>query len=183
MDAITCIKTRRSVRKFTDEPVSDQDIRDIVEIARFAPTWKNTQTVRYIVESDREKLNTIADKYVLGWAGNTKIIKGAPRLVVLTTVKNISGYEKDGTFSTPKLKHWESFDAGLAAEAFCLAAHEKGLGTVIMGLFDPDGVAEVVGVPKDQKVSAIIAIGHPAMDVMKKKAPDRLDVDTLLDIR
>lgn len=183
MDAITCIKTRRSVRKFTDEPVTDEDIRAIVETARFAPSWKNTQSVRYTVLSDRAKMDEIADHHVLGWAGNTKNIKRANRLVIVSSVQKVSGYEPDGTFTTPLLRHWESFDAGIATEAFCLAAHERGLGTIIMGYFDPDAVAEIAGLPKDQRVATIIGIGHPAFDVMTKDAPPRLSVDELLTLK
>ena len=47
MNAVECIKTRRSVRKFTDEMVSVDTVREIVELASYAPSWKNTQVIRY----------------------------------------------------------------------------------------------------------------------------------------
>ena len=49
MDAIECIKTRRSVRKFTDEKVPVDVVKDIVELASYSPSWKNTQVIRYIL--------------------------------------------------------------------------------------------------------------------------------------
>ena len=55
MDLITGIKERRSVRRFADKPVPRELITEIVEIARYAPSWKNTQTARYIVVDDPEK--------------------------------------------------------------------------------------------------------------------------------
>ena len=98
-------------------------------------------------------------------------------LVVLTMIKERSGYERDGSFSTPLATHWQSFDAGIAAQTFCLSAHALGLGTVIMGIYDPAEVAKVVEIPEGQEVAALIALGHPAQD---PQAPARKDVDTLL---
>ena len=70
--------------------------------------------------------------------------------------------EKDGSYTTPKEDRWEMFDAGIAAQTFCLAAHEKGLGTVIMGIFDENKVGQVVEIPEGQTLAAIIPIGFPA---------------------
>ena len=53
------------------------------------------------------------------------------------------------------------FDAGIAAQTFCLAAHEKGIGTVIMGIFDENKVAEIVDIPEGQQLAAIIPMGYP----------------------
>ena len=66
---------------------------------------------------------------------NTGIILGAPVLVVLASVPGKSGYEKDGAYSTSKKDKWEMFDAGIAAQTFQLAAHECGIGSVVMGIF------------------------------------------------
>ena len=54
MNAIDCIKTRRSIRKFEDRPVRKDLIEDLVVTASYAPTWKNTQTTRYIAVTDPE---------------------------------------------------------------------------------------------------------------------------------
>lgn len=162
MDALECIRTRRSVRRFTAEAVTKEDILKVVESARFAPTWKNSQTVRYIAVLDTGVKDAIAARGVRGFEWNAKIIGGAPALILLTTVDGVSGYDGDGSFSTSKGTHWQSFDAGLAAEAFCLAAHEAGFGTVIMGLYDEAAVRAIAGVPDGQSVSALIAFGRPA---------------------
>ena len=55
MEALECIKTRRSIRKFTEQPVTEDEVRQVVEAAAFAPSWKNTQIARYIVVTDKEK--------------------------------------------------------------------------------------------------------------------------------
>ena len=52
MDTITCIKTRRSIRQFKEQEVTKDVLEDIVQTASFAPSWKNTQTTRYIAITD-----------------------------------------------------------------------------------------------------------------------------------
>ena len=150
MELIKGIKERRSTRKFTDQAVSEEEIRAIVSAAAYAPSWKNTQTAHYIAIINQAKKQEIADTCVMGFAGNQRIIGQAPVLIVETTVNERSGYERDGSFSTSKGTHWQSYDAGLAGEAFCLAAWEKGLGTVIMGIFEEAKVKEALQIPETE---------------------------------
>ena len=62
MEALECIKTRRSVRKFKEDIIPDEVIRELVELASYSPSWKNTQTIRYISVSDPEKIKKIAEE-------------------------------------------------------------------------------------------------------------------------
>ncbi|MCR5486909.1 MAG: nitroreductase family protein [Lachnospiraceae bacterium] len=179
MELLEGIKTRRSIRKFKEDKVPEEVIRSLVETARFAPTWKNSQTARYIAVVDPELKAKAADEGTT-FEPNKAIIKGAPVLIVQTTVDKRAGYERDGSFSTSKETHWQSYDAGLCGEAFCLAAHEAGLGTVIMGIFDEAKIIQVLDVPEGQSVSALIALGYPAEE---PQAPKRKEVDDLLTIR
>lgn len=179
MDLITGIKERRSVRRFADKPVPRELITEIVEIARYAPSWKNTQIARYIVVDDPEKIAALAnDKCTYGFEFNIKTIAKAPAVVLLTVVEGRSGFEKDGSFSTPKEDRWQTFDAGIAAQTFCLAAYEKGIGSVILGYFDDAEIKKVIPIPEGQQVGAIIPIGFlPEGEVA---APPRKDVSALL---
>ena len=179
MDLVTGIKERRSIRKFQERQVPHQLLTEVVEVARFAPSWKNTQIARYIVVEDREKIAKLATaECTLGFTYNIRTMAAAPALVLLTYVTGRSGYEKDGSFTTPKEDRWEMFDAGIAAQTFCLAAYEKGLGTVIMGIFDENKVGEVVEIPEGQKIAAIIATGFPADK--QTACPPRKDPDDLI---
>lgn len=65
MDTITCIKTRRSVRKFKQEPISKDIIEDLVLDASYAPSWKNTQTTRYIAITDAEIKAKLAEELLM----------------------------------------------------------------------------------------------------------------------
>ena len=160
MTAKECIKGRRSIRAFSQEPVSHELIAEVVETASYAPSCKHTQIVRYIaVEGElKDKIAACTSAY----ARNGEIIAAAPMVMVMTIIKGRSGFERDGSFSTHRGEGWQMFDAGVASEAFCLAAHEKGLGTVIMGIFDDDKVAELLELPEGRDVIALIPVGYPA---------------------
>ena len=178
MEAIKCIKERRSIRKFKAGKVARDVVREIVAAAAYAPSWKNTQITRYIVVEDEGVKTKIAEECVLGFAYNTKTIKGAPQLVVVTYVPGLSGFEKDGSYTTSKEDRWESFDTGIATQTFCLAACDKGVGTVILGIFDDDKVRDAAGVPEGQKVAALIAMGYPEGEA--PAAPKRKEAEELV---
>lgn len=179
MTAKECIKGRRSIRKFADTPVSRDVIADIVETASYAPSWKHTQIARYIAVEGELK-DKIADECTSAYAKNGEIIKNAPMLIAVTFIKNRSGFERDGSYSTPKEGGWQMFDAGVASEAFCLAAYEQGLGTVIMGIFDEAKAASLLEVPEERELVALIPIGYPAES---PAAPKRKSVEELLSFK
>lgn len=70
MEALECLKTRRSVRKFTEQPVTKEEIEQVVAAAAYAPSWKNTQIARYIVVTDKEKKQRLADDCMMDFAFN-----------------------------------------------------------------------------------------------------------------
>ena len=142
MNTIDCIKSRRSVRKFTEEKVPHEVLEQLVELARWAPSWKNTQIARYVAVEDEALKNRIAEEATIPW--NEGIIKGAPVLMVMTYVEKRCGYERDGSFSTSKGDRWQNFDCGIAAATFELAAHELGLGSVVLGIFEEEKLRELL---------------------------------------
>lgn len=176
MDAIECIKTRRSVRSFLQKPIPHEVFNEIISAAAFAPSWKNTQIARYIIIEDRKVIDGLAEKAVLGFSFNSSTMKNSAALVLVTMVNGRSGFEKDGSYSTPKGSGWEMFDAGIASQTFCLAAHAHGVGTVIMGIFDENEVAKLVNIPDGQQLAAIICAGYPNQPsaTPKRKATEEL---------
>ncbi len=177
MTARECITGRRSIRKFTSEPINHELLESVVEAASYAPSWKNTQITRYIAVEDPTLKAEIAKKATVSFPHNGEIINGAPVLIVVTMIKNRSGFERDGSFTTAKGDRWQMFDAGIASEAFCLSAYEQGLGTVIMGIFDESVIEDLLEIPEDREVAALIAIGHPDET---PQAPKRKTVEELL---
>ena len=175
MDVKDCILTRRSVRVFSDRPVEHETLEQVIALASYAPSWKNTQISRYIAIEDRNVLDEICRRFVP--EHNANIISGAPLLIAQTFIKNRCGYERDGSFTTHRKDGWQHFDCGIAAQTFCLAAHDAGLGTVIMGIFPHDELGDFLNVPEDQELMALIAVGYPAQEPVP---PKRKDVETLL---
>ncbi len=176
MQTEECIKTRRSIRQFSDKKVDHDLLAEIVDTARFAPSWKNTQITRYIAVEGALK-DKMAELATGDYPHNGEIIKSAPVLIAVTAIKNRSGYERDGSFSTPRGDGWQMFDAGIAAQTFCLTAWEKGLGTVIMGIFDRAQGEALLQLPEDRELMALIAAGYPAES---PEAPKRKTTEELL---
>ncbi len=178
METIKCIKERRSVRKYLDKEIPREVMNEIIEVASYAPSWKNTQVIRYIVVNNREIMDKIANDCVCDFPLNKKIISRAKSLVIVTAVLGQSGFNHDGSYATTKEDRWENFDAGIACQTFCLAAKDKGIGTVIVGLFDEYKTAEVVDIPEKQKIVAFIAAGYETGE--EQIIPARKSVEELV---
>lgn len=175
-----CIKSRRSVRKYSEEEISNEVLSEIVDLARFSPSWKNTQVVRYHVVKNPDIKEKIAQNCVLGFEFNAKTIVRCKALVIVSVVTKISGYEKDGSYSTSQEDRWEMFDAGIANQTFCLAAHSKGVGSVILGVFDENKIRQYISLSENERVTNLIALGYPLESA--KSGPPRKEVVELLDI-
>jgi len=178
MDTIKCIKSRRSVRKYKTDKITHELLEELVEAASYAPSWKNTQTTRYIaIESEDVKAKLAAECCA---QHNADIINGAPLLVATVIVDKRSGFERDGSFSTIRNDNWQAFDNGIATQTFCLAAAEKGLATVIMGLYDIEKASDILEIPEGQLLMSLVALGY-ADEV--PEAPKRKSVEDLLSYR
>lgn len=176
MTAKDCILTRRSIRKFKADPVDHALLESVIETASYAPSWKHTQIVRYIAVEGALK-DEIARKYTTSWPGNGKIIENAPVLIAVTVIKNRCGFERDGSYTTDRGDTWQMFDAGVASQTFCLAAHDAGLGTVIMGIFDRPEITQALSIPEDRELVALIPVGYADEAPV---APKRKPVSELL---
>lgn len=178
MNTIECITTRRSIRSFTDQPVSRETLEKIIAAAAYAPSWKNTQVTRYIAVENPQLKTQIATTCCAEHNGT--IIQSAPLLIATTMVTGRSGYERDGSYTTTKGDRWQMYDAGIAGQTFCLAAHEYGVSTVIMGIFDYEKTSALLQVPEGQEIASLIAVGYAAKEVT---APKKKTVSDLLSYR
>ncbi len=178
MNTTECIRGRRSIRRYKSKPIDHSVLEAIISDSSFSPSWKNTQITRYIVVEDTSLISKIANEFTPEY--NANIIRQAPVLVAVTFVKNRSGFERDGSYTTQKGDRWQMFDVGVACQTFCLAAYERGLGTVIMGIWDEDGITELLEIPDTQELAALIAIGYPDE---APTAPKRKSLEDLLTYR
>lgn len=173
MNAIEMIKERRSIRTFKDEVVDREIMNEIIGSAVYAPSWANLQIVRYTLVDTRAKVDELAEIGMLG--PNVANVKKAPAAVVISYVEGKSGKAPSGgDYVTSKGASWDMFDAGIAAQTFCLAAYEKGVGTVVMGIFNEEKVAEVIGLPEGETVAAVIPYGY---ETKHPKAAPRMAVE------
>ncbi len=159
MDLMEAIKGRRSIRKYKPDPVPEEVLRTVLESVRWAPSWANTQCWKVIVVKDpkaKSDVETAVTKSNPAFSAFTE----APVILILCGKKGISGYYQ-GQPKTVK-GDWLMFDVGLAMQNLCLAAHALGLGTVIVGSFDHQKAAAVLGVPEDVEVVAMTPLGYPA---------------------
>ncbi len=177
MEAIELIKGRRSVRKFKDEVVSKEDMIEIMDATRFAPSWANFQVARYTLVSDEEVIKKITNDGVNDFVYNIGTLKNAKNVAVLSYVKGKSGKLDGENYATTKASVWEVFDAGIACQTFALAAHAKGVGTCIMGVIDEKSISEIIDLPEDETVAALIVYGYPAEDV---KPTPRKEIEELV---
>lgn len=178
MDAIKMIEERRSVRKYKDQKVDRQTMKEIVDISRWAPSWKNLQIARYTLVDDEETVKRLADEGVGGFVYNMKTLKEAKGVAVLSYVEGKSGKIDEENYATSKGSSWEVFDAGIACQTFCLAAHAKGVGTCIMGVINDEKISEIVDLPKEETVAALIVYGYE--DGEHAKPTPRVEVEEIL---
>jgi len=159
MNVIDAIRGRRSIRKYKADPVSDKALEAVLDAARWAPSWANTQCVRWVVVRDADTKAKLADTLS---AGNpaANAIRTVPVVLVACAETGTSGC-KGGQPRTDK-GDWFMFDTALAVQNLTLAAHELGLGTVQVGLFDARKVEELLQVPSGVRVVELIPLGHPA---------------------
>lgn len=174
MELKECIKNRRSIRRFKDEKVTMEMISQLIDKCVYAPSWKNTQVTRYYAVTGDEMKQKVAACMA---EFNQPSSLSASVIMVSTVIRNRSGYTREGTFDTPKGKGWQMYDCGLSNMIFCLAAEEMGLGTVIMGVYDEEAIADVLQIPKREEVVSVIAVGYPAES---PDMPKRKEIDVLL---
>lgn len=164
------IKGRRTVRKFKDDEIASRDLEHILEAARWAPSWANTQCWEVVVVKDEDRKRMLAETLTQSNPARGAMTR-APIVLAICAKRGLSGFYKGGP-STDK-GDWFMFDTGLAVQSMCLMAHSLGLGTVIVGLFDAKRAEEVLKVPEDRSVTVFVPVGFPEK---VSHAPNRKEI-------
>jgi nitroreductase len=153
MECIEALKTRRSVRAYTGEPVSREVIEDIVDCGRLAATAINIQPWEFVVVTDAQMLRAIAAATDYG----SFIAQAAACVLVLC--RDTKYYLEDGCN---------------ASQNILVAARAHGLGTCWVAgdkKAYAQKVRKMVGAPETHKLISLLAIGHPAQEPEKEKRP------------
>ncbi len=177
MTTVEAILTRRSVRKYKDEKVNRDLMKEIVDLTRFSPSWANSQIARFTLVDTPEIIKKFSESGVNGFSYNMKTLENAKGVAVLSYIQGKSGAMEGKGEGVEKKDFWEAFDSGIACQTFCLAAHEKGVGTCIFGIIDSDAIAKIINLPKEESVAALIVYGIPEGET---KAPRRHEVEEIL---
>jgi len=172
MDVITALKERRSIRKYKPDAIADMDLEEVLEAARWAPSWKNYQCTRFIIVKDSEMKAKLADT-LSQTNPSAAAIRQAPVAIVACAELKKSGYSRSGQVETDKGNYWYMFDVALAMQNLVLTAYSLGLSTVYVGLFDAASVAQLLNVPEGFVVVAITPLGYAAEE---KTAPRRKEL-------
>lgn len=148
--------TRRSVRKFKRDEVSDEILRKVLDVARFAPSARNSQPWEFVVVKDEKLKEELGKVHKYAYP-----ILNAPLAVVVLCDPRAS-------------PNSYLVDCANAATYLMLAAHSLGLGSVwIQSLRDVERINEIIGAPEGKVPVAIIALGYPDE---RPQAPKRKDL-------
>jgi len=172
MELLEVIRGRRSIRKYKPTPVKDEDLNAILEAARWAPSWRNSQCWRFILVRDPELRARLAETLPEANMAQPAIKEQAPVVIVACAELGKSGYSSKGQEVTNKGGWWYMFDTALALQNMVLMAHSLGLGTVHVGRFDAEKAAHILELPENVVVVEIIPLGYadevPAMRPRKE---------------
>jgi nitroreductase len=144
-ETIEFLRKLRTVRRFTDKPVPQAALDDLLTVARWSGSSRNLQPWTFVVVRDRDTLHRLA-----GLPGYVTHLAGADLAIILVM---------DGN---PNMVEQETFDEGVLSQRLQLAAEAHGLGSAI-GWFHGDGrqqAKEMLGIPQDRLVRTAMSFGY-----------------------
>jgi len=165
-EVLEAIKGRRSIIRFKQEPVTEEQLEAILEAGRWAPSFANSQPWEFIVVRDKElrtELNGLVQRIAVARRGHVALsasgIGDAPVAIVVAV--------------DPWRDPQHHLEAGVAAaQNMALAAHSLGLATYWAGVYSPRGgrrtpegkIKQLLHIPKEHRVVALFPIGVPAYE-------------------
>ncbi len=150
MDAMEAMLTRRSIRKYTDRPVSEETVKNLLTVAMAAPTAADQRTWEFVVIEDRKMLDEIPRFHPF-----SNMLKQAPLAVCVC-----SDLHKE-----TKIGYWPQ-ECGAATQNILIAANAMGLGAVWLGIHPVEervkGLKKLLSLPDRVMPLSLIALGYPA---------------------
>jgi len=160
-ELIQAIFTRRSIRRYSADPVGEEDVKTLLEAAMAAPSAGNSRPWHFLVVTDRQTLGALAEVHTYG-----KMLFEAPLCIAVCGDPSLS-------------RHWVQ-DCSAATENLLLAVASLGLGAVWLGVHpEADRVAairKVLRIPESIAPLNLISIGHPAEEKEPRTQYDELRV-------
>lgn len=149
MNVYEAIKARRSVRAYQDKPVPEDVLNRVLEAARLAPSGNNHQSRKFVVVTDKNIKEKLAQA-----ANNQNFVAGAA-VVIAAVGLNPQKVMSCGIPGDP-------VDVAIAVDHMTLAAVEEGLGTCWIGAFSQEKVCGILNVPSPYRVIELLTLGYPA---------------------
>lgn len=163
MDVMDAIRQRFSVRRYQDREIPRKVLEDVLEAARLAPSAKNRQEWQFVVVTDPEKKTLLSQA-----AKGQSFVAQAPAVIAGVATEN--NYVM--TCGVPAAH----VDLAIALEHVALAAVEHGLGTCWIGAFYQEKARDVLSLPPEWTVVALMPIGYPAVEAPAKRRKPLEDV-------
>lgn len=145
-DFVSILTTRRSVRRYKEDDVSDEIVRKVIDLARWAPSGANRQPWHVIVVKSPEVRRALKNSARAAFFDINHQIDEAPVVLIIC--------------SNPGQSNWHIYDSSNLTLCLLLAAHYYGLGTCWIGLFKEDKVKAILNIPEKQKVIGLITMGY-----------------------
>lgn len=185
MELKQAIFDRRSIRKYEEKEVPAELVTELLDAARVAPSSANCQPWRFVVVRSEEKRNALRE-------GTVRFAADAPLVIAccvdLNSFRDIRPLAKEmyangmyeGVDDSTKvydefvrteapltesaLKTYMLFNSAFAIENLCLRAHDLGLGTCIVAMFNQQVVREILEIPDNIVITSLISVGYPAQN-------------------
>ena len=155
MELKQVLKERRTVRRFSQTPIPDEELRGLIDAARLASCARNDQRLRYVVVRTPERVNEIF-KFT-AWAGAVAPRRNpVPGVSAPTAFIVVTGKKEEA--ETPLLQT----DCGAAIQTIQLAAWEKNIGCCWMGAINRGEIHALLELPEESAILYIIALGYAA---------------------
>lgn len=154
MELIELLKTRRTYRRFKQEPIADACIDEMLTAARYASSAMNKQPLQYVVVKTPQKVKEVFS--YTKWAGSLPPEQGQPKageepVLFVGIVENME-----------LASAYTDTDAGLAISNLTLAAWNHGIGSCIIGACNKQKLGELFGLSENQKLHTVVAFGYPS---------------------
>ncbi|HOF98327.1 MAG: putative NAD(P)H nitroreductase [Bacteroidetes bacterium ADurb.BinA395] len=160
------VKRRQSAHSFTNKPVEKEKIDRILEIVRLSPSACNAQPWKFIVVTDEEKRQKIADATSKRFLPVNHFSKQAPVLIVIVE-ESTNFFTKVGCYGVNR--QFPLIDIGIATAHLCLAATNEGLDTHVIGWYNEKKIQQALEIPENKKVMLVVALGYSDEEVRPKK--------------
>lgn len=158
------IVSRRTIRKFTQEPVSREVLRKCVDAARMSPSGANSQPLKYIIVDDKKLLPEVFG--TLSWARNIPEYKHASNEVPTAYIVILLD---------TKVREQPGNDVGISAMSISMVAYEEGVASCMLGSVNRERLKGILKVPESLQIQLVVALGHP---LEKSKAVEMKVNDT-----